>query len=76
MTRPSNAPDMFNAPFSQEAEEATVGAVLVNPAIFVTLAAFLQPEDFFLVRHQYIWKAFIASRNAANSSILSSSSKN
>lgn len=60
MTRPSNAPDMFNAPFSQEAEEATVGAVLVNPAIFITLAAFLQPEDFFLVRHQYIWKAFTA----------------
>jgi replicative DNA helicase len=58
MTRPQNPilSDM-NVPFSQEAEQATIGAVLVNPSVFVMLAAFLKPEDFYLVRHQYIWKA-------------------
>ncbi|MAU13256.1 MAG: replicative DNA helicase [Anaerolineaceae bacterium] len=43
------------APFSQQAEEAVIGAVLLDPQAFVTVSSFLQPEDFFLLRHNYIW---------------------
>jgi replicative DNA helicase len=52
-------PDLSNtnAPYSPESEEAVIGAVLVNPSSFMTVSAFLQPEDFFLLRHQYIWQA-------------------
>jgi replicative DNA helicase len=46
-----------DVPFSVEAEEAVLGAVLINPNSFLTVAAFLTPEDFFLLRHQHIWIA-------------------
>ncbi len=59
MTRPAIAFDPSNVPFSQEAEEATIGAVLINPTIFLALASFLKPEDFMLLRHQAIWQAFM-----------------
>jgi replicative DNA helicase len=48
-----------NVPFSQEAEEATIGSVLVNPKMATVVAAFLKPEDFFLLRNHYIWEAII-----------------
>lgn len=44
-------------PYSQEAEEATLGAILVNPDVFVSLLAVLKPDDFFILRHRYIWEA-------------------
>ncbi len=47
----------IQAPYSQEAEEATIGAVLVNPVAYFGVAAFLKAEDFFLLRHRYIWEA-------------------
>lgn len=55
MTTPLFNPEV---PFSQEAEEATLGAILVNPAVFPSISAFLAPEDFFLLRHTRIWQAF------------------
>ncbi|MFN8375633.1 MAG: replicative DNA helicase [Anaerolineae bacterium] len=48
-----------NVPFSQEAEEAVIGSVLVNPSMFPTVASFLKPEDFFLLRNNYIWEALL-----------------
>jgi replicative DNA helicase len=33
-------------PHSREAEEAVLGAVLINPEVYYDLAQFLQPEDF------------------------------
>jgi len=52
---------LFNlpAPYSQEAEEAVIGAILINPNAFLTVAAFLKDDDFFFVRHQYIWQALM-----------------
>jgi replicative DNA helicase len=52
-------------PFSQEAEEAVIGAVLVNPESFLAVASFLKADDFYFVRHQYIWGALmnISDRN-------------
>ncbi|MBZ0279403.1 MAG: replicative DNA helicase [Anaerolineae bacterium] len=46
------------APLNQEAEEATLGAVLAYPAAYALVAALLKAEDFFIVRHRYIWEAF------------------
>lgn len=47
-----------NAPYSQEAEEAVIGAVLINPDSFVNVASFLKSDDFYFLRHNYIWQAF------------------
>ncbi len=44
-------------PFSQEAEEAVLGAILINPDVFLSLAAFLTADDFYILRHQYIWES-------------------
>ena len=43
-------------PYSQEAEEAVLGAILVSPNSFVDVASFLDAEDFFLLRNAYIWR--------------------
>lgn len=43
---------------SLEAEEALLGAVLLEPKAYLSIAAFLSGEDFFLKRHEYIWNAF------------------
>ncbi|MFN8451792.1 MAG: replicative DNA helicase [Anaerolineae bacterium] len=53
------------APYSQEAEEAVLGAVLVNPEAFLSVASFLEAEDFYILRHAYIWEALerISERN-------------
>ncbi len=63
--------DLLNAwgsqpiPYSQEAEEAVIGSILVNGPAYHTVAAFLKADDFFLLRHQYIRAAMdkIAARN-------------
>lgn len=55
--------DQFNlwgntqAPYSQEAEEATLGAILAYPVSYEKAAAILKEKDFFIVRHRYIWEA-------------------
>ena len=45
-------------PHNREAEEAVVGAVLINPEAYYDLAQFLQADDFYIVRHRWIWEAF------------------
>jgi replicative DNA helicase len=45
-------------PYVQEAEEAVLGAVLLNPSSYFAVAAFLHADDFYFLRHQYIWQAF------------------
>src|SRR3989304_5128012 len=44
-------------PHSREAEEAVIGAVLINPEAYNEVAAFLQLEDFYIHRHRFIWEA-------------------
>ena len=48
----------LHLPMSQEAEEALLGAVLLDPKAYLSVAAFLNPEDFFIKRNEYIWTAF------------------
>ena len=47
------------APFSQEAEEALLGSVLINPEVFFDVAPFLPTDDFYLHRYRWIWEAFL-----------------
>lgn len=56
------------APFSQEAEEAVIGAVLVDPNVLLAIASFLRPEDFYFIRHAHIWQALLQ-LNARNEHI-------
>lgn len=42
--------------YSREAEEALVGAVLINQAIFKKID--LQPEDFYMIDRQEVWRVF------------------
>ncbi len=52
------APAAPSVPHSREAEEAVVGAVLINPEVYYDVAQFLQADDFYIHRHRWIWEAF------------------
>lgn len=45
-------------PHSREAEEAVIGAVLINPEAYYDVAQFLQPEDFYIHRNRWVWQTF------------------
>ena len=45
-------------PHSREAEEAVIGAVMIDPEVYYDLAQFLQADDFYIHRHRWIWEAF------------------
>ncbi|MAS35956.1 MAG: replicative DNA helicase [Anaerolineaceae bacterium] len=67
MTDQRYNPTEQTIPFSPEAEEAVLGAILTNPNIYFNVAAFLKKDDFFLLRHQWIWECIerIVERNEA-----------
>ncbi len=50
------APDKL-APHNIEAEEAVLGALLIDPDAILRVSTFLEPGDFFLQRHQWIYEA-------------------
>lgn len=54
----SPAPAAPTIPHSREAEEAVVGAVLINPEAYYDVAQFLAADDFYIHRHKWIWEAF------------------
>jgi replicative DNA helicase len=45
-------------PHSREAEEAVIGAVLINPEVYYDLAQFLQAGDFYIHRLRWVWESF------------------
>ncbi len=45
-------------PHNRQAEEAVLGAVLINPDAYFDVASFLQGDDFYIVRNRWIWEAF------------------
>jgi replicative DNA helicase len=53
----SNGTNGIQVPYSQEAEEAVLGAVLVDPDQYKVLASRLVEDDFFFLKHGYIWRA-------------------
>ena len=52
------APTAPSVPHSREAEEAVVGAVLINPEAYYDVAQFLAADDFYIHRLRWIWDAF------------------
>lgn len=48
------------APNSQEAEEAVIGSILINPEVLPELLIFLRGDDFYFRTHLYVWNAIIA----------------
>jgi len=55
--QPQLPPDRM-APHSVEAEEAVLGAVLLNPEVLYDLT-YLQANDFFIVRNGWVWETFL-----------------
>lgn len=53
---PSPGPQLL--PHSRDAEEAVIGAVLINPEAYYDVATFLRPEDFYVHRNRWIWETF------------------
>lgn len=47
-------------PHSREAEEAVIGAVLINPEAYYDVAQFLAADDFYIHRNKWIWDTFIS----------------
>jgi replicative DNA helicase len=54
----NSTPSTSVIPHNREAEEAVVGAVLIDPESYYDLAQFLQADDFYIHRHRWIWEAF------------------
>lgn len=55
----TTAPAAPTIPHSREAEEGVIGAVLINPEIFHECRVNIKTdEDFYIHRHQFIWKAY------------------
>lgn len=50
--------EALTLPSSRDAEEALIGAVLINKEVYLDVSQFLSAEDFFIVRNQWIWEAF------------------
>ncbi len=47
-------------PHSREAEEAVIGAVLINPEAYYDVAQFLSADDFYIHRNRWIWDTFVS----------------
>jgi replicative DNA helicase len=53
-TKTSNG---FIPPYSEEAEQACIGGVIVDSQPLAIVTKFLNPDKFFILRHRYIWEA-------------------
>ena len=53
-----SSPSPQTVPHSREAEEAVVGSILINPEAYFDVAQFLNAEDFYIHRNQWIWQAY------------------
>ena len=46
-------------PYNIEAEEAVLGATLIDPEAITKIAPFLRPEDFYREKHRWIYEALL-----------------
>jgi len=51
------SPSSALAPHDTQAEEALLGAVLINPEVYAEVAQIIKAEDFFILRHRWVWEA-------------------
>lgn len=49
-----------------EAEEAVLGSVLLTPETLVEILPIVREEDFFIVRHRWVWEAIVNLHNNKN----------
>jgi replicative DNA helicase len=46
-------------PHNQEAEEAVLGSLMIDPEAILRVASFLSPEHFYIVKHAWIYEAML-----------------
>jgi replicative DNA helicase len=56
----SLAPQQKSLPHSDESERAVLGGILLDPGVLPTISGRLRPEDFYLDRHQTLYRAMLA----------------
>ena len=49
--------EQLNEPYSMEAEQALLGAVLMNPACYTRVSGIVRPESFYIPQHKAIFAA-------------------
>ena len=54
-----STPDEINqVPYSREAEEAVLGAILINPEKYFDVAQIISGQDFYIHRNRWVWDAY------------------
>lgn len=51
-------PETQGLPHSREAEEAVLGAILIDPEVYFDVSQTLRADDFYIVRNRWIFEAF------------------
>lgn len=57
-TQPQEGDTSLQIPQNRDAEEAVLGAILINPEVFYDVAHFLSADDFFIHRNRWVWESF------------------
>ena len=52
----TSAPSLQSPPYNQQAEEAVLGSVLINPDAFFDVGQILEAENFYVIRNRWIWE--------------------
>ena len=53
-----NAEELNQVPYSKEAEEAVLGAVLINPEKYFDVSQLITANDFYIHRNRWVWEAY------------------
>lgn len=53
-------------PFDEDAERATLGSLLIDPAAIAIVSAMLVPDDFYLMQHRMIYTAILKLEHSAD----------
>lgn len=53
----NDSSDVIMVPNHRDAEEALLGSILINPERFNDVAPFLEADDFYILRHKWIYEA-------------------
>ncbi len=51
--------EIQSQPNSREAEEAVLGSILINPESYYDVAEILHEDDFYIIRNQWVWSAYV-----------------
>lgn len=50
--------EITQVPHNREAEEAVLGAVLINPEKYYDVSEIITAKDFYIHRHRWVWEAY------------------